>query len=59
MKNKEKLKCWRGIDFTCLFKSDLSLKTNKDSLMKNLNRFDSYIKTEKSSSEPARIKSKQ
>ena len=35
-----------------LFKSGLSLETNKDSLIKSLNGFDSYIKTEKSSNEP-------
>ena len=35
-----------------MFKSGLSLETNKDSLIKSLNGFDSYIKTEKSSNEP-------
>ena len=43
---------WRGIDFTCLLKSDLSLETNKDSLIKSLNGFDSYIKIEKPSNKP-------
>ena len=35
-----------------MFKSGLPLETNKDSLIKSLNGFDSYIKTEKSSNEP-------
>ena len=37
----------------------MSLQTSKDSLIKGLNGFDSYIKIEKSSNEPTWLKSKQ
>ena len=41
-----------GIDLTCLFKSGLSYETNKDSVIKSLNRYDSYVKIEKVSNNP-------
>ena len=36
-----------GIDLTCLFKSGLSYETNKDSVIKSLNRYDSTSKLKK------------
>ena len=43
---------WRRMDFARLFKSGLSLGTNKDSLIKSLNGFESHVKIEKTSNDP-------
>ena len=40
------------MDFARLFKSGLSLGTNKDSLIKSLNGFESHVKIEKTSNDP-------
>ena len=47
------------MDFARLFKSGLSLGTNKDSLIKSLNGFESHVKIEKTSNDPTWLKNKQ
>ena len=47
---------WKEIDFACLFECGWSFQTNKDSLMKSLYGFNSYVKIEKFSSETTWLK---
>ena len=44
------------MNFTGMFKSGLSLETNKDSLIKSLNGFKLQVKTDKFSNDPTRLK---